>query len=250
MAKHAKPRRKKPTRKSRATRFVPVEGCLLCVQGLRKRHDHIIREPAAEPPPAPPPPAERTAPEDGLTPRERRFVLEYLVDLNATQAAIRAGYSARTARQIASENLTKPDIKAVVDAALEERARRVEVKADDVLRELLRVGLADPARLIGEDGRLLLLGDMPEDVRRAVASIEVEELFEGRGEDREHIGTLRKVKLWNKNEALRDLGRHLKLFTDVNENRHDFGPIQEAYERLKREVESRAGSGSPPADRS
>lgn len=195
-------------------------------------------------------PDEGAAIGDGLSPRHRRFVLEYLVDLNATQAAVRAGYRALNADVVGPRLLGSVGIRAAVNAALKDRERRVAVAADDVLRELVRVALVDPARLIDLDGRLLPLSAMPEDVRRAVASIEVEEIFEGRGKDREHVGNLHKVKFWNKNEALRDLGKHLKLFTDVQELRHDFGPIEEAYERLKRDVESRGGSGTPPPDRS
>ena len=68
---------------------------------------------------------------------------EYLVDLNATQAAIRAGYSKRTANRIATENLSKPVIKAAIEAAIEERKKRVLVTADDVIREMALIGLAD-----------------------------------------------------------------------------------------------------------
>lgn len=68
-----------------------------------------------------------------LGPRQAAFVREYLVDLNATQAAIRAGYSKKTARSVGQENLTKPDIKSAIDAALNERAKRTEVTADYVI---------------------------------------------------------------------------------------------------------------------
>ena len=62
-----------------------------------------------------------------LTPREERFVGEYLIDLNATQAAIRSGYSAKSARQIGAENLSKPYIAAAIAEAQAERARRTEI---------------------------------------------------------------------------------------------------------------------------
>lgn len=173
-------------------------------------------------PPTPPPAVAPPPPEaDELTPRERRFVLEYLVDLNATQAAIRAGYSPRTARSIGSENLTKPDIRAYVDAAIEERAKRVEVTGDEVLRGLLRIARADIARMVDENDAPYRIREIPEDLRAAIVGFEVEELFEGRGEDRERVGRLHKFKLASKSEAWRDLGRHLKLFTDVLEDRRE-----------------------------
>lgn len=68
-----------------------------------------------------------------MTPKQEAFVREYLVDLNATQAATRAGYSRRTAHAIGHENLTKPEIAAAIDAAMNERAKRTEITADYVL---------------------------------------------------------------------------------------------------------------------
>ncbi len=70
----------------------------------------------------------------GLTQRQQRFVDEYLLDLNGTQAAIRAGYSPQTAQQMATENLSKPLVKAAVDLAIANRVNRVQVKQDAVVR--------------------------------------------------------------------------------------------------------------------
>lgn len=78
-----------------------------------------------------------------LTAKQQRFVEEYLVDLNATQAAIRAGYSERTARAMGAENLTKPDIAAAISAGQKNRAERVEIEADRVLQEVYAIAMAD-----------------------------------------------------------------------------------------------------------
>ena len=72
-----------------------------------------------------------------LTPKQQRFVDEYLIDLNATQAAIRAGYSEKTAYSIGDENLKKPEIKKAVEQAQQERQKRTLVTQDDVIRGLL-----------------------------------------------------------------------------------------------------------------
>ena len=74
-----------------------------------------------------------------LNPKQQRFVDEYLVDLNATQAAIRAGYSQNSARQIGDENLSKPVIAAAVAKAKKERSERTEIDADWVLRQAVEV---------------------------------------------------------------------------------------------------------------
>jgi phage terminase small subunit len=81
-----------------------------------------------------------------LTPKQARFAEEYLIDLNATQAAIRAGYSAKTARAMGCENLTKPDIQAAVTEAQRDRAARTGITQDEVIR-----GLKKEATLDGED---------------------------------------------------------------------------------------------------
>ncbi len=71
-----------------------------------------------------------------MTPKQAAFVDEYLIDLNATQAAIRAGYSAKTARQIGEENLSKPDISAAVAAGIDARSKRTQITQDRVLTDI------------------------------------------------------------------------------------------------------------------
>lgn len=83
-----------------------------------------------------------------LSDKQQRFIAEYLIDLNATQAAIRAGYSQSTAGAIGHENLTKPEIVAAIAEAQAERSERTNITADDVLRELWAIGKADPNELI------------------------------------------------------------------------------------------------------
>lgn len=78
-----------------------------------------------------------------LTEKQKRFVEEYIIDLNGAQAAIRAGYSPKTACCIASENLAKPAIQAALQQAIQERSKRTEVTADRVLEELAAVAFAD-----------------------------------------------------------------------------------------------------------
>ncbi len=85
---------------------------------------------------------------DKLTPKQDMFVKEYLVDLNATQAAVRAGYSAKTAEAIGLENLGKPRIKAAIDRAIKKRSERTEIKADDVLQYWHDIATADPNEII------------------------------------------------------------------------------------------------------
>lgn len=83
-----------------------------------------------------------------LTPKQEAFVREYLVDLNATQAAVRAGYSKKTAYSVGHENLTKPEIQAAISSAKEARAERVDITADMVLAQWWKLATADPNAIV------------------------------------------------------------------------------------------------------
>lgn len=148
---------------------------------------------------------------DKLTAKQAAFVREYLIDMNATQAAIRAGYSERTAEKIGSENLRKPDIKAAVDAALAERSERTKINADWVLKRLADEATADLADLYDPETRSLKpVHDWPLIWRQGlVQGLEVDELFEGSGEDRIHVGHVRKVKLDNRIKRIELIGKHV-----------------------------------------
>ena len=157
----------------------------------------------------------------GLNPRHRKFVAEYLISKNATQAAIRAGYSKKTAYAQGCRLLKNAEIAAAIKAGAEKQLERLDLKADDILRELLRIGMSDVSKAFDpETGNLLPLHQIPEDTRRAIASVENEELWDYEGEDHVRTGNVRKLKFWNKNQALEALGKHLKLFVDRVDHHH------------------------------
>lgn len=157
---------------------------------------------------------------DDLTAKQRAFCREYIVDLNATQAAIRAGYSEGGARQIASENLAKPNIQDEVQRLMDARSQRVEVTADMVLRELLGIATVDLSEAFDEFGALKPIKDIPKQVRKAIAGVETLQVGDG-------ASTVKKVRFWDKNKSLEMLGRHLKLFVDRTEHTgKDGAPIQ------------------------
>jgi len=161
-----------------------------------------------------------------LTPKQAAFVREYLIDLNATQAAIRAGFSEKTAGRQAVELLNKTHVKAAVDAASAKRAEKLEISAERVLTEISRMAFYDPLDLIeiirdalpdeiaddvklSEDGKIITglrcaqdIKHLPENVRRAIV---------GWGYDRNQNFT---IKLADKSKALDQLARHLALYND------------------------------------
>ena len=86
-----------------------------------------------------------------LTEKQQRFVDEYLIDLNATQAAIRAGYSVDTAKEIGYENLTKPHIQKVIAERMAERSKRTGVNQDRIVEELAKIAFVNIEDVVDTD---------------------------------------------------------------------------------------------------
>ena len=89
-----------------------------------------------------------------LTEKQQRFVEEYLIDLNATQAAIRAGYSVNSARDIGCENLAKPNIQEAIAKEMADRSKRTGVNQDRVVLELARIAFVKMTDLVDSHGRI------------------------------------------------------------------------------------------------
>ena len=148
-----------------------------------------------------------------LTPKQQRFVDEYLVDLNATQAAIRAGYSEKTARTQAAHLLAKDNIQSAISTRQQDRAERTELTQDEVINDFREI-------------RDLALGRKPKTIR----------LRQGDGEWAEQ--EVFDYDLANAHRANEALGRHLKLFTDRVEHSAD-----DELARKLAEGRRRAGKG-------
>lgn len=146
-----------------------------------------------------------------LSERHRLFAIEYLKDLNAYQAAIRAGYSDPS--HAVSRILADERVQALIGEEIARRRERVRVEADDVLREIMRVAFFDLGAIYNDDGTLKRVADMPLDARRALAGVESFEVFT-KGAEPTKLGDTRKVKILDKLKALELLGRHLALFND------------------------------------
>lgn len=145
-----------------------------------------------------------------LTAKQAAFIEEYLVDLNATQAAIRAGYKPKRAYSTGQENLSKPVIAEALAAAQQARSERTAINADRVVLELARLAQSDVRRLFTSDGHLLRVIDLDDDTAAAVSSVEVVSRQAGTRENPE-IEYVHKIKLWDKNSALQTLAKHVGL---------------------------------------
>lgn len=145
--------------------------------------------------------------------RQLRFFDEWLVDLNASAAYVRAGYAEKNANVDASKLLAKllakPELAAKAAATKKQQTEEAGLRSLDVLRELMSFAFLDVGTAYDDEGKLLPLKEMPEATRRSIASIETTNI----GGD-EGVAVLSKVKFHDKPRGLELLGKHLKMWTD------------------------------------
>lgn len=144
----------------------------------------------------------------------RRFVAEYMIDQNATQAAIRAGYSKKTA------DVQGPRLLGIVwiREAIDKMLKKHEISAERIIAELAKLATSDVRDIYKEDGSLKPISEWPASIARCVSAVEQEEIYEYNNGRRENVGDVRKVKLWDKTRALEILARYHKLLTDKVEH--------------------------------
>lgn len=180
----------------------------------------------------------------GLTPKQTAFVEEYLKDLNATQAAIRAGYSEKTAYSIGQENLKKPEIAEAIVNAQAGRSERTKIDADWLLTRLAEEADADIADLYDEaTGALKPVHKWPKIFRQGlVAGMDVNQL----SVDGQSVGEVVKIKLADRNAKLKMIGDHIgvQAFKSQLEHKHTFEELSEKQldERIA-ELSRKAGAG-------
>lgn len=172
-----------------------------------------------------------------LTAKQKRFCVEYLIDLNATAAALRAGYSSKTARFIGNENLTKPYIQAKIQQEMDERTKRTEVTADKVVLELARIAfcnVTDIARIVTKPVKKQEWNpatNQYEEIEVLEQFVELVDTDQLPDEKKAAIQSIKQtrngivVETYDKVKALELLGRHLGMFTDNLKVQHVDNPF-------------------------
>jgi phage terminase small subunit len=158
----------------------------------------------------------------GLTGKQQRFVEEYLVSFNATQAALDAGYSARTAYSQGQRLLKNVEVKNRIEEAMARRAERFEIKADRVLLNIARIASGDIRRLFNKRGELKPIHELDEATAAMLAGFDIATVSKGEGE----VERVVRVRLRDTLRANELLARHLTLFrdsVDVNMTGGDLG---------------------------
>ena len=147
-----------------------------------------------------------------LTRKQQRFVAEYLKDLNSTQAAIRAGYPAKSAASVGSENLRKPEIAALVQQEQARHLKAADLSATRTLEEIRRLAFADLRKLFDANGNLRSIHELDDEAAASIASIEVvkKNLAAGDGQ----TDTVHKLKVWDKTRSLEMLAKHFGLLEE------------------------------------
>ncbi|WP_368649647.1 terminase small subunit [Brucella intermedia] len=155
-----------------------------------------------------------------LTPKQERFVAEYLIDLNATQAAIRAGYSEKTAQQQGSRLLLNVVVQEAIAKGREKTAEKLEITKERIVEELAKIGFSNMLDYMraGTDGDPYLdFSNLTREQAAALAEVTVEDFKDGRGEDARDVRRI-KFKLHDKKGALVDMAKMLGFMIEKHEH--------------------------------
>jgi len=182
-----------------------------------------------------------------LTDKQEMFCREYLIDLNATQAAIRAGYSAKTANEQGARLLANVSVQIRIHELKARRNDRIDVDADYVLKRLVEIDQMDVLDIMTDDMSIKPVAQWPASWRRYLSGFDLAEMFEGRGEEREMVGILKKIKWPDKVRNLELLGKHISVqaFREqaaTSLTGKDGGPLEvallsrEEYRQARREM--------------
>jgi len=161
--------------------------------------------------------------EKKLTPKQekqyRTFAQEYIIKFNGTDAAIKAGYSEKTASSQASRLLTHVKVQEYIQFYIKEREKRTEITGDMVISELAKIALLDVRKLYDDTGRLLEPYELDDDTAATVSSFKVTSVQIGDKKDPQEK-TTEEYKQFSKEKALELLGKHFGIFNEKTEMIH------------------------------
>lgn len=164
-----------------------------------------------------------------LTPKQELFCREYLKDLNATQAAIRAGYSEKTAKETGYENLTKPHVQELIAELNKGRMERVQVDADYVLQRLTEIDQMDVLDILNEVGDLKPVRDWPKVWRTSLSGLDIMAM----AGDGDTAALLKKIKWPDKVKNLELLGKHVDVQAFKEQAKVEHGFEEEVSDLMK-----------------
>lgn len=146
------------------------------------------------------------------SPLRDRFAREYRKDFNATQAAVRAGYSPKTAASQGQRLLKSPAVGTAIARAQASLLKKEESSVENIVTELARIAFLDPGQLLDKKGVPLPIHQMPEEARRGLTTLEIKELFNSHSGKKRRTGQQYKLSFTGKIKALALLGKYLNMF--------------------------------------
>lgn len=144
--------------------------------------------------------------------KEKMFASEFVVDMNPTAAARRVGYAVSTAKNKATELLQKKRVRKLIDKEMDKKLYRCDIRKDRVLLELARLGFSNITDIFDDEGQMLPMSKWSKDISAAVSSVEMATAINMQGIPYTYV---KKIKLWDKNTAITNLGKHLEMFTEI-----------------------------------
>lgn len=177
-----------------------------------------------------------------MTPAQKRFADEYLIDLNATRAYKVAYPNCKkdeTASAAGSRMLGNVKVKQYIEAKQKELEEKSGVTQQKIIEELAKIAFADIRKAYDKNGNLRPIQDLDDDTAGAIIGVESFEEYDGRGDDREYIGDTKKIKMADKIRAAELLGKHLGMFKEKIEiSKSSEDTIKEIDEYIKRKVDA------------
>jgi len=146
-----------------------------------------------------------------LNERQKRFANEYIIDFNATQAAIRAGYSKQTAYSQGHDLLKHPEIKKFINSVKEKVIKKLEISQERTITEMGRIAYMDPRKLFNANGSPKAIHQLDDDTAATISSIE----FETKKIKGKTTSRVSRIRFWDKNKPLEMLGKHFKIYEDI-----------------------------------
>lgn len=159
-----------------------------------------------------------------LNPKQTLFAHEYIVSLNATQAAIKAEYSEKTAYSQGQRLLTNPEVQEYIQELMQRRTEKTDVDAEYVLQRISDIDQMDVIDILNDDGSIKPITQWPKIWRQMISGIDVSELFDGKGSQKVLSGILKKIKWPDKAKNLEMMGKHVGVgaFAETKNHKHSF----------------------------
>lgn len=168
-----------------------------------------------------------------LNPKQLLFAAEYIKDFNGKNAAIRAGYSPKTAKEAASRLLTNVNIYKEISSNIEKRVENTRVEAEHVLQRLVAIDRMSIDQILNDDFSVKPLSEWPPIWLEMITGVDIKEPHGGRGDARELTGVLKKIKWPDKLKTLELIGKHINVRAFAEQHKHSHGIPDESIRTLR-----------------